>query len=65
MRQAYQKGSLEYLRTKMVDYKDIIDINFVNHKLIVYVQKNYDKIKISDFLEEVPFGIYCSVKVVE
>ena len=65
MRYEYQKGSLEYLRTKMVDYKDIIDIDFVNHELVIYVQKNYNKTLLSNFLEEIPFGIYYSVRVMK
>lgn len=64
MRYQYQKGTLDYLRTKMIDYEDIIDIAFFTHKLIIYVKKDYDKSKISNFLDEIPLGIYCTVEVV-
>ena len=66
MRYDYQKGSLEYLRTKISDYNDIVDIHFDfnNNKLIVYVYEDYDKIRLSDFLEEIPLGIYCIIEVI-
>lgn len=65
MRYRYQKGSLDYLRTKMIDYEDIIDIAFFTHKLIIYVKKDYDKNRISNFLDEIPLGIYYVVEVLE
>lgn len=65
MRYQYQKGTLDYLRTKMFNYEDIIDIAFFTHELIIYVKKDYDKIKLSDFLDEIPLGIYYTVEVLE